>query len=193
MSAGMNVICTDRLTKRYGHTTALDALDLTIEQSEVFGYLGPNGAGKSTTIALLLGLIRSTSGTASIFGLDVWRDAPTIHRRVAYVPSESNLWPSLTGAEALEFLGNVHGSVDRRVPRRACGALRPRTRQEDSRIESRQPPEGGADRQRSRVGPSCCCSTSRPPGWTRSWSRSSEPVCVRPVTAARPYCCRRTS
>lgn len=109
----MNVVCTDRLTKRYGHTTALDALDLAIDQGEVLGYLGPNGAGKSTTIALLLGLIRSTSGTASIFGLDVWRDAPVIHRRVAYVPSESDLWPSLTGAEALEFLGNVHGSVDR--------------------------------------------------------------------------------
>ena len=109
----MNVVCTDRLTKRYGHTTALDALDLTIGQGEVFGYLGPNGAGKSTTIALLLGLIRATSGTASIFGLDVWRDAPAIHRRVSYVPSESDLWPSLTGAEVLEFLGTVHGSVDR--------------------------------------------------------------------------------
>lgn len=109
----MNVVCTDRLTKQYGHTTALDALDLTIGEGEVFGYLGPNGAGKSTTIALLLGLIRSTSGIASIFGLDVWRDAPAIHRRVAYVPSESDLWPSLTGAEVLEFLGNVHGSVDR--------------------------------------------------------------------------------
>src|SRR6476619_6983357 len=105
----MNVVSTDRLTKRYGHTTALDALDLTIEQGEALGYLGPNGAGKSTTIALLLGLVRPTSGAASIFGLDVWRDAPAIHRRLAYVPSESDLWPSLTGAEVLEFLGNVHG------------------------------------------------------------------------------------
>lgn len=105
-------ISTERLTKRYGHTTALDALDLEIEPGEVFGYLGPNGAGKSTTIGLLLGLIRPTSGRAEIFGLDAWRDAPQIHRRVGYVPSEANLWPSLTGAEALRFLGNVHGSVD---------------------------------------------------------------------------------
>ena len=67
---------TDQLTKRYGKTTALESLDLTIESGEVFGYLGPNGAGKSTTIALLLGLIRPTSGTATIFGLDAWRDAP---------------------------------------------------------------------------------------------------------------------
>ncbi len=105
-------ISTRQLTKRYGHTTALDALDLEIEEGEVFGYLGPNGAGKSTTIALLLGLIRPTSGGARIFDLDVWRDAPVIHQRLAYVPSEANLWPSLTGAEALEFLANVHGSVD---------------------------------------------------------------------------------
>jgi ABC-2 type transport system ATP-binding protein len=106
------VIRTDRLTKRYGRATVLDSLDLTIESGEVFGYLGPNGAGKSTTIGLLLGLIRPTAGRASIFGLDAWRDAPEIHRRLAYVPSEANLWPSLTGEEALTFLANVHGSVD---------------------------------------------------------------------------------
>ena len=105
-------ILTEQLTKRYGTTTALDSLDLEIGAGEVFGYLGPNGAGKSTTLALLLGLIRPTSGQARIFGLDVWRDARAVHRRVAYVPSEANLWPSLTGAEALRFLGNVHGSVD---------------------------------------------------------------------------------
>jgi ABC-2 type transport system ATP-binding protein len=106
------VIRTKALTKRYGHTTALDSLDLEVEHGEVFGYLGPNGAGKSTTIGLLLGLIRPTSGEAQIFDLDVWRDATGLHHRVAYVPSEANLWPSLTGAEALRFLGNVHGSVD---------------------------------------------------------------------------------
>jgi ABC-2 type transport system ATP-binding protein len=106
------LIQTEQLTKRYGKTTALDSLDLEIDQGEVFGYLGPNGAGKSTTIALLLGLIRPTSGGARIFDLDVWRQAPAIHRRLAYVPSEANLWPSLTGAEVLRFLGNIHGSVD---------------------------------------------------------------------------------
>jgi ABC-2 type transport system ATP-binding protein len=105
-------IRTERLTKRYGHTTALDALDLEIQEGEVFGYLGPNGAGKSTTISLLLGLIRATSGSASIFGLDARRDAVAIHRRLAYVPSEANLWPALTGREVLRFLANLHGSVD---------------------------------------------------------------------------------
>jgi ABC-2 type transport system ATP-binding protein len=105
-------IRTSQLTKRYGGTIALDALDLEIETGEVFGYLGPNGAGKSTTIGLLLGLIRPTSGGAAIFGHDVRRDAARVHGHVAFVPSEANLWPSLTGAEALEFLGNIHGSVD---------------------------------------------------------------------------------
>ena len=103
---------TEQLSKHYGHTVALDGLDLEIASGEVFGYLGPNGAGKSTTIALLLGMIRATSGRAYIFDHDVWRDAPAIHRRLAYVPSEANLWPSLTGVEALRFLGAIHGSVD---------------------------------------------------------------------------------
>jgi len=106
------VVRTEHLTKRYGHTVALDGLDLEIEAGEVFGYLGPNGAGKSTTIGLLLGLIRPSACSARIFELDVWRDAPELHRRLAYVPSEGNLWPSLTGAEALRFLGALHGSVD---------------------------------------------------------------------------------
>jgi len=112
MSPASFAIRTERLTKRYGHTTALDGLDLEVEHGEVFGYLGPNGAGKSTTIALLLALIRPTSGRAWIFDQDVWDDAPAVHRRVAYVPSEADLWPSLTGAEALAFLASVHGSVD---------------------------------------------------------------------------------
>jgi ABC-2 type transport system ATP-binding protein len=106
------VVRTEQLTKRYGPTVALDGLDLDIEQGQVLGYLGPNGAGKSTTINLLLGLIRPTSGSASIFGMDPWRDAARVHERLAYVPSEANLWPQLTGAETLRFLGDLHGSVD---------------------------------------------------------------------------------
>jgi ABC-2 type transport system ATP-binding protein len=103
---------TEGLTKRYGSTVALDHLDLEIAEGEVFGYLGPNGAGKSTTIALLLGLIRPTSGAAHVFGLDVTSDAPALHRRLAYVPSESALWPSLTGDETMHLLAELHGAVD---------------------------------------------------------------------------------
>jgi ABC-2 type transport system ATP-binding protein len=100
------------LTKRYGSALALDGLDLEVHQGEVLGYLGPNGAGKSTTLGLLLGQLRPTAGRATIFGLDAWGDAATVHRRLAYVPSEARLWPSLTGAEVLAFLAGVHGSVD---------------------------------------------------------------------------------
>ena len=108
----MKAIRTERLSKRYGETLALDALDLEVVPGEVYGYLGPNGAGKTTTIRLLLGLHRPTSGRAELFGVDAWRDPVAAHRRVAYVAGEPYLWPSLTGAETLEFLARVRGSVD---------------------------------------------------------------------------------
>jgi len=100
------------LSKRFGGLDALAPLDLEVEASEVLGYLGPNGAGKTTTIRLLLGLLRPTSGTAEVFGLDVQRDTVAAHRRLAYVAGETSLWPSLTGAETLHLLGRVQGRVD---------------------------------------------------------------------------------
>ncbi len=105
-------IRTEKLTKRYGDVVALAPLDLEVAEGEVLGYLGPNGAGKTTTIRLLLGLARPSGGRAELFGLDAERDAVAAHRRLAYVPGEANLWPSLTGAETLHLLGRVHGGVD---------------------------------------------------------------------------------
>lgn len=105
-------ITTERLTKRYGSTLALDELNLQVRAGEVYGYLGPNGAGKTTTIRLLLGLHRPTSGRAELFGLDAWRDPVAAHERVAYVAGEPFLWPSLTGTETLEFLARLHGGTD---------------------------------------------------------------------------------
>lgn len=105
-------IRTEGLTKRYGDTLALDSLDLSVRAGEIYGYLGPNGAGKTTTIRLLLGLHRPTHGIARLFGVDAWGDPVEAHRRVAYVPGEPFLWPSLTGAETLEFLARLHGGVD---------------------------------------------------------------------------------
>ena len=107
------VIQTRGLSKRYGQQFALKNLDLEVRPGEVLGYLGPNGAGKTTTIRLLLGLIAPTSGSATIFGLDTQRKAPEVHRRLAYVPGDANLWPSLSGAETLRLLGRIHGRVDR--------------------------------------------------------------------------------
>jgi ABC-2 type transport system ATP-binding protein len=108
----MTTIRTEQLTKRYGATLALDALDLAVAPGEVYGYLGPNGSGKTTTIRLLLGLHRATSGRAELFGIDAWREPVEAHRHVAYVAGEPYLWPGLTGAETLEFLARVRGGSD---------------------------------------------------------------------------------
>jgi ABC-2 type transport system ATP-binding protein len=107
-----DAIHTEGLTKRYGETLALDSLDLTVREGEVYGYLGPNGAGKTTTIRLLLGLHRASAGRAELFGMDAWRDPVSAHRRVAYVPGEPFLWPKLTSAETFEFLERLHGGTD---------------------------------------------------------------------------------
>ncbi len=108
-----NAISTSGLSKRYGDTVALDSLDLEIAPGEVYGYLGPNGAGKTTTIRLALGLHRPTAGSARLFGADAWTDPVRAHRRVAYVAGEPFLWPSMTGAETLEFIARLHGCTDR--------------------------------------------------------------------------------
>jgi ABC-2 type transport system ATP-binding protein len=100
------------LSKRFGTTQALSNLDLEVQKGEVVGYLGPNGAGKTTTIRLLLGLVRPNAGRAEIFGLDSQRQTVEAHRRLAYVPGEANLWPSLTGSETLHLLGRIQGRVD---------------------------------------------------------------------------------
>jgi ABC-2 type transport system ATP-binding protein len=105
-------IRTEELSKRFGEAEALRALTLEVERGEVIGYLGPNAAGKTTTIRLLLALLRPTSGRAEIFGIDCHSDPAAAHRRVAFVPGDVSLWPSLTGAETLHLLGRVHGHVD---------------------------------------------------------------------------------
>ncbi len=107
-----SLIRTQQLSKRYGERFALKSLDLELREGDVLGYLGPNGAGKTTTIRLLLGLIAPTSGSATLFGLDAQRDVTAVHQRLAYVPGDVNLWPSLTGLETLALLGRVHGRVD---------------------------------------------------------------------------------
>jgi ABC-2 type transport system ATP-binding protein len=105
-------IVTEGLSKAYGKTEALASLDLVVAEGEVIGYLGPNGAGKTTTLRLLLGLIRPTAGRAQIFGIDCQAEPVRAHRRVAYVPGEASLWPSLTGTETLYLLGRIQGTVD---------------------------------------------------------------------------------
>ena len=114
------VVRTEALTKTFGALIAVDHLDLEIRRGEVFGYLGPNGAGKTTTLRLLLGLLRPTAGGASVLGLDPWTETVELHRRVAYVPGEFAVWPSLTGAEMLDLLGNLHGGWDDELRQQLC-------------------------------------------------------------------------
>lgn len=110
----MPVISIGNLVKTFGSVRALDGLDLRVEQGEVHGFLGPNGSGKSTTIRILLGLLRRDSGDTQVLGGDPWRDAVRLHRRLAYVPGDVNLWPNLTGGEAIDLLGQLRGGLDRR-------------------------------------------------------------------------------
>ncbi|MGH8869253.1 MAG: ATP-binding cassette domain-containing protein [Actinomycetes bacterium] len=105
-------ISVSRLVKTFGSTRALDGLDLEVCSGEVHGFLGPNGSGKSTTIRVLLGLLRADSGTATLLGGDPWRDAVALHRRLAYVPGEVDLWPNLTGGEVIDLLGRLRGGLD---------------------------------------------------------------------------------
>jgi ABC-2 type transport system ATP-binding protein len=100
------------LVKTFGLVRALDGLDLEVETGEVHGFLGPNGAGKTTTLRILLGLLRADRGQAWLLGGDPWRDAVALHRRLAYVPGDVNLWPDLTGGEVIDLLGRLRGGIN---------------------------------------------------------------------------------
>ena len=106
------VIETERLTKSYGPHRGIIDVDLAVRGGEAFGFLGPNGAGKTTTIRILLDLIRPSSGTARVFGIEASSDPVAIHRRIGYLPGEFTLYDRLTGAETIEYFGNLRGGVD---------------------------------------------------------------------------------
>ncbi|MEO8556524.1 MAG: ABC transporter ATP-binding protein [Actinomycetota bacterium] len=100
------------LVKTFGRTKALNGLNLSVSQGEVHGFLGPNGAGKTTTLRLLLGLLRADAGSMRMLGGDPWADAVDLHRRLAYVPGDVALWPTLSGGEVIDLLGRLRGGLD---------------------------------------------------------------------------------
>ncbi|KRK65266.1 ABC superfamily ATP binding cassette transporter, ABC protein [Companilactobacillus tucceti DSM 20183] len=104
----------DHLQKRFGKFQALKNVTFDVYPGEVFGFIGPNGAGKSTTIRTLLGILRASGGTATLFGKDVYKDSVSIHKKLAYVPGDVYLWPNLTGGEIIDLflkLGNTKHSA----------------------------------------------------------------------------------
>lgn len=129
----MAVIEIKNLTKYYGKVKALNKVDLTVNEGEVYGFIGPNGAGKSTTLRVLLGLLRKTEGDVRLMGKDPWHDAVQLHRDLAYVPGEVNLWPNLTGGEVIDLIGRLRGGFSNKRrgellklfkldPTKKCGA-----------------------------------------------------------------------
>ncbi|MCU9612902.1 ABC transporter ATP-binding protein [Caldibacillus lycopersici] len=107
----MAVVQTKNITKRFGAFTALDGVNMELNEGEIYGFIGPNGAGKSTTIRILLGMLKASAGEAQIFGKDVWKDAVEIHKRLAYVPGDVNLWPNLTGGEVIDLFVKLQGGT----------------------------------------------------------------------------------
>jgi ABC-2 type transport system ATP-binding protein len=111
----MPAITASGLSKDYGSSRGLFELDLEVAQGEVFGFLGPNGAGKSTTMRLLLDLIKPTSGSAQVLGLDTGKESLAIRRRVGFLPGDLAMYPRLTGKVVLDHLAQLRGGVDQRV------------------------------------------------------------------------------
>ena len=102
------MIRTERLSKSYGNTIAVDKLDLLVEPGEILGFLGPNGAGKSTTVKVLTGLIRPDSGRASVCGFDVVTQPLEVKKRLGYIPETAALYDSLSANEYLELISCLH-------------------------------------------------------------------------------------
>jgi len=97
------------LTKRYGRFTAVDGVDLDVDQSGIVGFLGPNGAGKTTTMRMLTGYLPMTDGTAKVAGFDVFEQPQQVKARVGYLPETPPLYPELTVGEYLAFVGEIRG------------------------------------------------------------------------------------
>ena len=107
-----------KLTKRYGNFTAVDGIDLHVPRGQLFGVLGPNGAGKTTTLRMIAGILRPTSGTVEIAGIDVVRDPVAAKSRLGFVPDRPFIYEKLTGVEFMRFVAGLYGQEGERVEHR---------------------------------------------------------------------------
>lgn len=103
------IVSLNKVEKRFGKFQALKNVTFEVKKGEVLGFIGPNGSGKSTTIRILLGMLKKTSGEATIFGKDVWKEDTQIHKNISYVPGDVFLWPNLTGGEIIDLLLRLNG------------------------------------------------------------------------------------
>lgn len=115
MSAAIDV---NELTKRFGDFTAVDAITFDVQSGEVFGFLGANGAGKTTAIKMLIGLLAPTSGTASVAGFDVAKDAESVRRHIGYMSQRFSLYEDLTVRENITLYGGIYGLTDAEIRER---------------------------------------------------------------------------
>src|SRR5512146_2537570 len=107
------------LTKRYGAFTAVDGIDLEVPRGELFGFLGPNGAGKTTTLRMIAGILRPTSGTIQIGGVDLTKDPIAAKSRLGFIPDRPFIYEKLTGAEFLRFVAGLYNQEGAQVEHRA--------------------------------------------------------------------------
>lgn len=186
------VIALHGIEKSFGQVTALRGLDLTVEPGHVHGFLGPNGAGKSTTIRILLGILRADAGEARLLDRDPWADAVTLHRHMAYVPGDVELWPNLTGGEAIDLFARLRGGTD------------PVRRDELCQRFDLDPTKKGrtyskGNRQKVALIAALASDVQvllldePTAGWIRSWRPYSRNASVMPSRPARPCCCPVTS
>ena len=107
------------LTKRYGSFTAVDAVDLEVPRGELFGFLGPNGAGKTTTLRMIAGILRPSSGTVEIAGIDIASDPTAAKSRLGYIPDRPFIYEKLTGIEFLSFVAGLYGQEGPQIEHRS--------------------------------------------------------------------------
>src|SRR5207342_2276323 len=116
-------ITVQHLTRRFGQFVAVDRVSFDVQAGEIFGFLGANGAGKSTTIRMLCGLLRPTSGTATVGGVDVSKDPEAVKLRIGYMSQRFSLYEALTVDQNIRFFGGVYGLEGPRFDERRTFAL----------------------------------------------------------------------
>ena len=115
----MDVITAHQLTRRFGSFTAVDSISFTVKQGEIFGFLGANGAGKTTAIKMLTGLIKPSSGFASVAGFDIARHPESVKRNIGYMSQRFSLYEDLSIIENIQLYGGIYGLSNANINRKS--------------------------------------------------------------------------